>query len=136
MKRAVLAGALLPALLIFLLFGYRDVGGQAIDIRSELKTEPAQGHAAPGIRVEGKNLLISAPITLPDPCHKVTHRIKAEGTTIVVTLQIENPPPDSFCIQVLQTVLARVTLFDLPSGTYALTLKTPQSTQRETVRVD
>lgn len=133
MKRSCLASALL----FFLLIGCEKVEGQPIDIRSELKTEPApQGQAAPDIRVEGRNLLLRAPITLPDPCHQVTEKTKVEGTEIVVKLGIEAPPADSFCIQVLKAVLAKVTIFDLPRGAYTLTLETPAQTIRETVRID
>ncbi len=136
MKPIGLARALLVGLAVFF-FGCGDGGGQPIELRSELKTEPApQGPAvAPDIHVEGKNLVIRVPMTLPDPCHKVVHKAKMEGGEIFVSLQIENPPAGTICIQVLTTVIATVTLFDLPSGTDTLTLQTPLQTTQQTVRI-
>jgi hypothetical protein len=93
----------------------------------------------PEIRAEGHNIVIIEPMTLPDPCHVVEGSVIILDNTVTVELGTKGNPNlsgDVACIQVIVGVVVKVTIFDLPSGTYSVNLQTPQRMVNATIKIE
>lgn len=96
-----------------------------------------KAHVPLGVRADGKSLVITEPISLPNPCYWVGAKVERRDLEISVKLEPkENLSTDRACAQVITPAVARLTLPHLPSGAYSILIRTPQETTRATAVIE
>ncbi len=93
-----------------------------------------KAHVPLGVRVAGNSLIITEPVSLPNPCYWVGAAVQRRDFEISVKLQPkENLSTDQTCAQMIVEAVARLPL-PLPNGAYSILIETPQKTTRATAR--
>lgn len=73
-------------------------------------------------------------IKLPDPCHKVRIvEARVDGRKIIIYVEAESPPPNTYCIQVLPRPYTAKLLFNVSKGYYKIEVVVNDRTMREVV---
>lgn len=113
-------------------FGTRSEAGPPFTI--EILSESG---GTPGVRAEGKGIVIAEPVSLPTPCHQVDATVQLQAFQIDVRLKPKpNPTPGMMCAQVIVQRLVQITIPDLPAGAYSVRVQTPGRVTTSTVTVD
>ncbi len=73
-------------------------------------------------------------IKLPDPCHKVRIvETRVDGRKIIIYVEAESPPPNTYCIQVLPRPYTAKLLFYVSKGYYKIEVVVNDKIMREVV---
>ena len=86
------------------------------------------------VQASGNTIVITASLVTPTPCYKIKSNLEIKGTKIVV--RFEPKSKDEVCVQCIGEIVGTVSIHDLPSGIYSVTIQAPDSTTITTIRIE
>jgi hypothetical protein len=131
--------AVLPfILLILLLPGRFPASGQEAATHPKYTVETVSASCrsnkpSPGIHAEGRDIVVMETLEAPNPCYEVTGSVNQVGNMLLVDMDLKKTT--GTCVRCPGEVVGKITIKNLPAGTYTVRLRSPRRMFDTTVTI-